>query len=453
MAEGRHLRPPRPAGFARYSTDEKWLIPHFEKMLYDNAQLVPAYLEAYLATGNEDYARVARECCDWVLRDMVTPEGGFASTLDADSEGEEGRFYLWTPDELTAVLGPQRGAWAAAWWDVTEEGNYTEHLQPTGKSALWRPEPAEKVAEELGVDVAELTAAMEEARAALFEAREERVHPGKDDKVLAAWNGLMISALAQTWQVLGDDRDLDAARAAARYVLEDMRQEDGRLFATARGGRAHLNAYLDDYAYLIQGLLDLYESDFDTGWLREALALAAIVDERFRDREAGGWYTTGRDHEELIARLKAPMDGALPSGNAVHTLNLLRLAELTGDRSHAEAAQAALLSVADALNQYPQAFSTMLSSVDMLSVGAREIVIAGDPADAAVQEMLAAVRGTYLPQRVVALAGPGADTDLIPLLEGKTAEKGKARAFVCRNYTCGMPAEDLATLEAQLAAD
>ena len=316
--------------FHRYSTDEQWLIPHFEKMLYDNALMVPLYLEAHLATrngaaGNGDYARIARECCEWVLREMVTPEGGFASSQDADSEGEEGKFFAWTPDELTAVLGAKRGLWAAEWYGVTDEGNF-EH----GKSALWRKHPAEQVAARLGVEQAELEGAMREARLALFAARAKRVAPGTDDKVLAAWNGLMIGAMAQAYQVLDEPRYLDAARAAARYVLEGMRQEDGRLFATARHGRAHLNAYLDDYAFMIQGLIDLYESDFDPRWLREALTLNEVVLEHFDDPELGGFYTTGDNHEQLIARLKAPMDGALPSGNGVMALNLLRLAELTG---------------------------------------------------------------------------------------------------------------------------
>ncbi len=444
MAEGGiydHLA----GGFARYSVDEKWLIPHFEKMLYDNAQLVPAYLEAYLVSGEERYARVARECCDWVLAEMVTPEGGFASTIDADSEGEEGKFYVWTPDELVEVLGAKHGAWAAAWFGVTEEGNF-EH----GKSALWRHDAPEVVAATLQVKLEELEPAMEAARAKLLEARAKRVPPGKDDKVLASWNGLMISALAQTTQVLGDERYVDAARTAARYVLEHMRQDDGRLFATARKGKAHLNAYLDDYAFLIQGLLDLYETDFDAGWLHEAIALNAILRERFWDDDEGGYFTTGRDHEKLIARLKSPMDGALPSGMAVQALNLLRLAELTGDADQASLASKTIQSSGELLNRYPQAFSQMLLAVDLLAAGPREIVIAGEPGSEAVNAMLREVRGTFLPQRVVALAHEGADSKLIPLLEGKTAAEGGARAFVCRNYVCDLPVDTVEQLRAQL---
>jgi hypothetical protein len=435
-------------GFHRYSTDEKWLIPHFEKMLYDNALLVPVYLEAHLATGNEDYARVARECCEWVLREMVTPEGGFASTQDADSEGVEGKFFAWTQEELIEVLGAKHGAWASAWWGVTIDGNF-EH----GTSALWRNQPAQEVADELHVELSELQAAMREARIVLFAHRDARVHPGTDDKVLASWNGLMISAMAQTYQVLGDERYLDAARTAARYVLTGMRQEDGRLFATARHGEAHLNAYLDDYAFLIQGLIDLYESDFDPNWLRESLKLNAIVLDRFDDPKHGGFYTTGDNHEKLLARLKMPQDGALPSGNGVHALNLLRLAELTGDAELALEAERTIKSIGSLIAQYPAGFCQMLTAIDFLAAQPREIVIAGEATHPAVREMLAVVRGRYLPQRVVALASSQADPELVPLLAERSPSEGGARAYVCRNYTCKQPVDTAADLARQLDED
>ncbi len=432
-------------GFHRYSTDEKWLIPHFEKMLYDNALLVPVYLEAHLATGNEDYARVARECCEWALREMSTPEGGFASTQDADSEGVEGKFFAWTRDELLEVLGAERGAWAAAWWGVTAEGNFEDD-----KSALWRHDPPEAVAEELRVDVAELQAAMREARIELFAHRDRRVHPGTDDKVLASWNGLMVSALAQAYQVLGDERYLDSGRRAADYVLTGMRQEDGRLFATARHGRAHLNAYLDDYAFMIQGLIDLYESDFDPRWLREALRLNEVLKERFLDGEHGGYYTTGKDHEKLLARLKMPRDGALPSGNGVQALNLLRLAELSGEAEISKAAERTIRSVGGLIEQHPGGFGQMLLAIDFLAAGPREIVIAGEAAHPAVRRMLAVVRGRYLPQRVVALACSNADPELVPLLRERAPSKTGARAYVCRNFACKQPVDTAEELARQL---
>jgi hypothetical protein len=444
MAEG-GIHDQLGGGFHRYSTDERWLIPHFEKMLYDNALLVPAYLEAFLATRDARFAEVARDSCEWALREMRLSSGGFASSQDADSEGEEGKFFAWTPSELGAVLGARHGAWAAAWFGVTEEGNF-EH----GRSALWRHDAPAEVAQRLGVDVCELEQNMATARRTLFDAREKRTHPARDDKVLAAWNGLMISALAQAHQVLDEPRYLAAARDAARFILGAMRQPDGRLFATARDARAHIEACLDDYAFTIQGLIDLYESDFDELWIREALALDAILAERFADPAAGGYFTTGRDHEKLIARLKNPHDGALPSGNGVQALNLLRLSELTGRGPLAQRAERTILSVGAMANRYPAAFSQMLLAVDFLLVGPREIVIAGDPSSAGVREMLAEVRGRFLPQRVVALAGPERDAALVPLIAGRVAS-AKARAYVCRNYACGLPADSSRALAEQLA--
>jgi len=444
MAEG-GIHDQLGGGFHRYSVDEQWLVPHFEKMLYDNALLVPAYLEAWLVTGDARHADVARRACDWALREMSTAQGGFASSQDADSEGEEGRFFVFDLRELEKILGAKQGAHAAEWFGVTSEGNF-EH----GKSILWRHDRAEAVAAKLKVPLRDLEASMRDASAKLLAARSSRVKPGTDDKVLAAWNGLMISALAQAYQVLDEPRYLDAARKAARWILEGMRQPDGRLFATSRNGRAHLNAYLDDYAFTIAGLIDLYESDFDPFWLREALALDAVVADRFQD-EDGSCFTTARDHEKLIARLKAPHDGALPSGNGVQALNLLRLADLTGRADLAERAQRAIRSMAGLVNRFPQAFSTLLLAVDWLAVGAREVVIAGDLESKSARELLAAVRTTYSPQRVVAFANSTADTKLVPLLAEKTPGSRGARAYVCRNWTCAAPIDEPSALIAELA--
>jgi len=444
MAEG-GIHDQLGGGFHRYSVDEQWLVPHFEKMLYDNALLVPAYLEAWLVTGDPRHAEVARRACDWVLREMSTAEGGFASSQDADSEGEEGRFFVFDLRELEQILGAKLGARAAEWFGVTSEGNF-EH----GKSILWRHDRAEAVATKLKVPLRDLEESMRDASVKLLAARSSRVKPGTDDKVLAAWNGLMISALALAYQVLDEPRYLDAARKAARWILEGMRQPDGRLFATARNGRAHLNAYLDDYAFTIAGLLDLYESDFDPHWIREALALDAVVADRFQD-EDGSCFTTARDHEKLIARLKAPHDGALPSGNGVQALNLLRLADLTGRADLAERAQRAIQSMAGLVNRFPQAFSTLLLAVDWLAVGAREVVIAGDLESKSARDLLRAVRTSFSPQRVVAFAGSMADSKLVPLLAEKTPGAQGARAYVCRNWTCAAPIDEPAALVAALA--
>ena len=426
-------------GFARYSTDLKWLIPHFEKMLYDNALLVPVYLDAYLITGEQRYARVARETCDWVLREMSTDAGGFASSLDADSEGEEGLFYVWDEAELQAALGAEKGTWAAAWFGVTAEGNFEG-----GKSALWRHETPADVADGLGVEQAALEAAMGLSRGLLYEAREARIHPARDDKVLAAWNGMMISAFAQAYQVLGDERYLTAARGSANYILKGMRQEDGRLFATARNGKAHLNGYLDDYAFVSAGLIDLYESDFDPMWIREALALNKIVEAEFQT-EDGGFYNTGDSHEVLLVRMRSSRDGAIPSGLAIQTMNLLRLSELTGSPELAKAAEVALSSSGKEINQIPQAYSQLLLALDTLRARPFEVVIAGELGDESTTAMIEAIRSTYLPQRVVALVDKRADLTLMPVLSGKATE-GVARAFVCRNFTCQSPTEDVAEM-------
>ncbi len=433
-------------GFHRYSTDPEWLIPHFEKMLYDNALLVPAYLEAFQFTGEARFAEVARDVLEWALREMRTPEGAFASAQDADSEGVEGKFFAWTPGELRAVLGERRGAWAAEWFGVTEAGTF-EH----GTSALWRPDSPETVARRLGVDVAELELAMAQARGELLAARARRVPPATDDKLLTAWNGLLISALATAAGVLEEPRYLAAAQGAASFLLSALRRADGRLLATYRAGRAQHLGGLDDHAFLIAALLDLYEADFDGRWLAEALALEATLAERFEDPERGGYFTTGTDHEALLARLKNPHDGALPSGNAVMALNLLRLAALTGRGPLERRARRTLDAFGALARRHPAAFGQLLMAVDYLASGPVEIVLAGEPGSAELDGLLRTVRRPFLPHKVVALAHAKADPSAIPLLEGRASEPGRARAFVCRNYACRQPIDSPGELERELA--
>ncbi|HEX2675265.1 MAG TPA: thioredoxin domain-containing protein, partial [Polyangiales bacterium] len=363
-------------GFHRYSVDREWRVPHFEKMLYDNAQLVPAYLEALLLVSDDArcqrYARVARECCDWAITQMQTPEGGFASTQDADSEGEEGRYFVWTPAQLREVLGEPLAARVAAWFDVTEQGNF-EH----GKSVLWMPVPRERVAEALGVPLSELRSDVEAARVKLLEARSRRVPPGTDDKVLASWNGLMISALALAHQVLDEPRFREAAERAAGFVLGTLAREDGGLHATARAGRAHLEAGLDDYAFVAQGLCDLYESTFEPRYLRMALSFTERIEQRFADRERGGYFTTSEGVPGLIARLKSVHDGALPAGAAVHALTLRRLAAWTGRDDLRAAADAALDGLGALVAKHPHVFSHQLMALDFQVQQPIEVVIAG----------------------------------------------------------------------------
>ncbi|MBK7642205.1 MAG: thioredoxin domain-containing protein [Planctomycetes bacterium] len=432
-------------GFHRYSTDREWLVPHFEKMLYDNALLVPAYLEAFQVTREPRFAAVARAACDWMLREMTTPEGGFASSQDADSEGEEGRFFSWTPAQFRSVLGTKLGEHAAAWFGVTEQGNFEG-----GASVLSRHEPLERVAAALHVEPQALESSMREVRARLFDARSTRIAPATDDKVLVAWNGLAISALALAAQVLGEQRYAAAARRAADSIWNGMRDGAGRLFATARAGRAHIDAGLDDHAFLLQGLLDLYETDFDPSWLERAALLAREIDARFADREHGGYFTTAAGQADLIARLKGPQDGALPSGNGVHALNLLRLAELTGDAGCANRAQETILAQAELLNRYPSAFSQMLIAVDFLQRGPLEIVLTGNAGDPAREELLRELRTHFLPSRVVAATDPRARGERIPLLRDRPVPASGALAYVCRNYACQAPVSDSVKLREEL---
>ena len=433
-------------GFHRYSTDEKWLIPHFEKMLYDNALLVPAYLEAFQVTGRPDYARVAREACAWMIGEMRTSEGAFASTLDADTDGHEGRFYVWTPQELVDVLGPRRGAWMAAWWGVTDEGNFEE-----GSSALWRHEPEEAVAAALGVELDLLRDCAREARKELLAVRSLRTRPDRDDKVLTAWNGLAISALAATARVLEDPGCLRAAQGAAAFLLSEMRDPRGRLFASTRGGVRKHAGCLDDYAFLIQGLIDLFETDFDPGWLEGALQLNEVLLEDFEDARSGGFFTTGKDHERLLARLKPSQDGALPSGNAVEALNLLRLADLTARPELAETARRTLEAFARLANRYPIAFGQYLVALDVLRQGPREVVLSGGLEDPDTQELLRALRRTFAPGVSVALADGRTPASLAPVLEGKAGDR--ALAFVCRDHACEAPVATAAELVEALQAD
>jgi uncharacterized protein YyaL (SSP411 family) len=421
-------------GFHRYSTDARWCIPHFEKMLYDNALLVPAYLEAGLVSGDQAHFEVAAAACDWALREMRTPEGGFASSQDADSEGEEGRYFVWTPAELCELLGAERGAWLARLWDVSEKGNF-EH----GTSALWLPRPLAEQAAELGLQPGVLQRALAEARPVLLAARGRRVAPATDDKVLSGWNALMISALCQAFQVLAEPRYLEAARAAMRQLLGPLRRSDGRLHATARAGRAQHDAVLDDYAFVVQALLDLYESDFDAGWLREALTLCGLIEREFSDAETGGYFTTGASHEALLLRVRSAHDGALPAGAAVHALSLLRLHELTSQRALGERAERLLAAQGELANTRPWLCAQLLLAHDFARRRPRAVVIGG-PDDTRAAALLRTLRRTFLPWRVVARAEAGSDTALLPLLEAR-GEGDVPRAFVCRGQHCELPVQ------------
>ncbi len=431
-------------GFHRYSVDARWLVPHFEKMLYDNALLVPVYLHAHLLTRNPLYRRVATETLDWVTREMVDAAGGFYSTLDADSEGHEGKFYVWTLDELTALLGDEDAPLVAAYYDVTRRGNFE------GANILNVPQPIEAVAERAGADVAAVQQALDRARPVLFTARERRVHPGRDEKVLTAWNGLMIRAFAEAAAILGRDDYRATAERAADFALSTLRR-DGRLLRTYKGGQSKLNGYLEDYAFLADGLLALYEATFDPRWLTEAHALAETMVAQFWDDANGGFFDTGKDHEALIARPKSVFDNAIPAGNSVAVEVLQRLAVLYDDAGYAEKATRVLDGLWETMAQYPTGFGRILCALDFHLATPQEVALAGSRDAADTAALLDVLRGRFRPNTVIALREPDAPDEAQPtLLHGREQMAGQATAYVCERYTCKLPVTTPEALAEQL---
>ncbi|MFQ5912532.1 MAG: thioredoxin domain-containing protein [Nitrospinota bacterium] len=428
-------------GFHRYSTDERWLVPHFEKMLYDNALLTPVYLEAYQATGSDFYAQVARETLDYVLREMQDPRGPFYSTQDADSEGVEGKFFVWRPEEIQEHLEDGTAELFCRYYGVTGDGNF-EH----GTSILHVDRPLEEVAGELGMTADEAGGKLAEAKRRMLAVREPRVKPGLDDKVLTSWNGLMITAMCSGAQVLEDPRYAEAAEKAAHFVLSEMSQ-DGLLLRTHRDGRSKLNAYLDDYAFLAAGLLDLYETTFNLRWLREAKRWMGVLIEHFWDEREGGFYFTGKDHEQLITRARSGIDGAIPSGNAVAAGALLRLGILTGEGGLKQKGVELMRVFRLMMEKAPAGFSRFLVALDFYLDTPKEIALVGPPGAEETQSLLREVHRRYLPNKVLALLDPEADAEAVgqevPLLAGKTRLDGKTTAYVCENFTCQSPTHDL----------
>jgi uncharacterized protein YyaL (SSP411 family) len=423
-------------GFHRYSTDAEWLVPHFEKMLYDNALLAVAYAEAYQVTGRRDLARVVRTTLDYLGREMTAPEGGLYSATDADSEGEEGRFFVWEERELRALLGADFERFAA-FHGVTAEGNFE------GRNVLSVPRPDEDGWE-----------ALAPARARLLAARARRPAPLRDEKVLAGWNGLAISALAFGGRVLGERRHVDAAARAAAFVLERM-VKGGRLQRSWLAGEAGVPAFLDDHAFVAQGLIDLYEATFELRWLEAALDLAERAEALFGDAAGGGWFTTAADHERLLVREKPTHDGAEPSGASVAVLNALRLAAFTGDERWRRRAEAALRHHAGTLRDHPQALGEMLLAVDFLTDAPREVVLVWPEEAPAPEEFLAVLRRTFLPNRALAGAPEGEGIAALgrvaAVAEGKVAAGGRPTAYVCERGQCRLPAIAPEKLAAQIA--
>ncbi len=428
-------------GFARYSTDDRWLVPHFEKMLYDNAQLAPAYLHAYLLAGEIPFRQVCEETLDFVLREMAHPSGGFYSSLDADSQGEEGKFYLWSLDEIRRTLATEDLDFFLAAYPVTEEGNFE------GRNVLQRGLNNDELAGRFGMPVEEARLRLKRIHGRLLQARGERVRPGTDDKVLTAWNALMLSAFAEAARYLRRPDYLEAARKNARFLLEAL-HTPGRLFRSWRDGQAdgrdnashghaRHNAYLEDYAGLILGLLALYETDPDPGWYRAALELAEEMTAHYRD-PAGGFFDTRDDHETLLVRPKDIQDNATPSGNALAALALLKLAAYTGRGDWRDLAEGSLRSVLAAAVRYPTAFALWLSALDFALGPVHEVAILGDLGDGRTRSLVDALWGAYRPRSVAAIS-PYPPPDAPPLLAGRLLVEGTPTAYVCQNFICNRP--------------
>jgi uncharacterized protein YyaL (SSP411 family) len=437
-------------GFHRYSVDERWLVPHFEKMLYDNALLTLAYVEAYQATQRDAYRRVARETLDYVLREMTDPTGGFYSTQDADSEGEEGKFYVWTPAEVDAVLGAERGKTFAYVYDVSDVGNFEGHnILNLGKTL-------EQCATILKRDAAELADELAESRALLLAARGKRIWPGRDDKILASWNGLMIDAFALAGGVLREERYLDAARKAADFLLSKLRKDDGRLLHSFCAGEAKFDAYLDDYTHLANALVTLYESSFDERWIDEAVKLVEIMRGQFADQHPGGFFYTAADHEELIARNKDVQDGSVPSGNGMAAMVLARLGKLLGNTQYLVEAEQTMSAFAELLSKSPSSTGQLLLAWDYWRGPCPELILLGGRDTEGVNEIIAGLRRRFLPRRAVAFrfqsesSGNHRSEALAPAFAGKRGDEVDPTLFVCENFACQSPLTGMAPINAAL---
>ena len=445
MAEG-GLYDQLGGGFHRYSTDARWLVPHFEKMLYDNALLSRLYLHVYQVTGDSFFRRITEETLDYVIREMTDEGGGFYSTQDADSEGLEGKFFVWTIEEVNALLGEDDAFLFCAYYDVTPEGNFEEH------NILNVPRSAEQVAEEAGVSVARLMEVIERGRETLFREREKRVKPGRDEKILTAWNGMMLESFAEASVVLDRADYRKIAERNARFILDRLHR-DGLLLHTYKDGVAKYHAYLDDYAQAASAMVTLYEATGSIEWLEEALRLTELMVEEFWDEEDGGFFFTGASGERLIVRTKDFTDNATPSGNSVAAEFLLRLALLTERDDLRRKAVAVFRLVREQVERYPSAFGYLLGALDFYLSTPKEIVLIGESEAADTRALAREVWRRFMPNKVVAQAASKADeplSRLVPLLRDRSALESRATAYVCENYSCRQPMTTPEELAAQL---
>jgi len=442
-------------GFARYSTDQQWLVPHFEKMLYDNALLAYTYLEAYQATERDHFRKVAEEIFTYILRDMTDDAGGFYSAEDADSEGEEGKYYVWMPKLVHDILDFEEAELFCKAYDISECANFENTNIPNLINASYV-----RLAHEYGIEQAELFERLERSRQKLFEAREKRIKPHKDDKILTSWNGLMIAAFAKGAQVLKRPIYQEAAAKAIDFIMSNLRREDGRLLARYRDGEAKYLAYVDDYAFLIWGLVEQYEATFDAKYLAWALELQEQMHELFWDKQDGGYYFYGTDGEQLLTRPKEIYDGAIPSGNSVAAYNLIRLAKMTGRQDIEQQAEAIMQAFAGTISEYPRAYSYFLIAMQFALGGSREIVIVGKPEDIQTLNMLDTIRSSFLPDAVVVFCSEEEGDlrtakleEIAPLIKDKSAVGGKATAYICQNSSCQAPVTDIEAVKQLLSSD
>jgi uncharacterized protein YyaL (SSP411 family) len=436
-------------GFHRYATDGQWLVPHFEKMLYDQALVSKVYLQAYQATGNKKYAATAREIFDYVLRDMTDPEGGFYSAEDADSEGKEGVFYVWDPKQINSILDKEQAEIFAAYYGVTDKGNFEEN-----KTILNIEISMAQLEEKFQKDHAVIMNILENARSKIFNERAKRIRPHRDDKIITAWNGLMISSMAYGGAMLQEEKYIKAAEQAAKFTLNALHKK-GRLMRYYRQGQAVELAFLDDYAFTILGFLDLYGASFETKWLIEAKILAEEMIKLFADNEQGGFFLTGKDSEKLIARIKPSTDGVIPSGNSAAAFALLKLGKLTMNQYFTEQGGKVLESFSRQLKQSSGYSSEMLTALNFWIGPTQEIVIAGNADATDTQQMLKLIRNKFLPNAVILLhQQEKADSDIdktIPFIKNLTAIESKATAYVCENYACNRPVNNIDDLDKMLS--
>jgi len=436
-------------GFHRYSTDRRWLVPHFEKMLYDQALLAMAYVEAFQATGKEEYARTAHEIFAYVLRDMTAAEGGFYSAEDADSEGEEGKFYLWTHDAIKRILTPEEVNFAVKVFNIEENGNFTDEVagRKTGRNIAYLTKSLGDTASELDVSIPELQNRLESIRQKLFAHREERVHPHKDDKILTDWNGLMVAAMARGARILDEPGYASAAKRAVDFIFSNMLDSDEHLLHRYRDGEAAIPAHLDDYTFLIHGMLELYETTFEVDYLKKALSLNEYLLDHFWDKENGGFYFTADDGEALLIRQKEIYDGAIPSGNSIAMLNLLRLGRITANPDLEEKAARIGRAFFENVRQLPSAHTQLMIAVDFAVGPSLEVVIVGNSRAKETKEMLQAIGSKFIPNKVVILLPIGIDSTEIkgiaPFTTDQPSIDNKTTAYVCVNHNCKLPTTDI----------